>query len=218
MVMYRPVNYPEVRHMGRSSDARERIIESAFRLWFQRSYAGVGVGEICADAGVQKGSFYHFFASKTDLGVAVVDEAERRFRLEIVSSYLDDQRVPPLERLERLMEHYYTFAVANRAETGHVWGCPVGNLATELSTQDEALRERLNVFFAHWASAFTSLLDDAVVRGDLPPHDTRSAGLSLLAYLQGVTVLSKTGNDPDLIRSLGPMIVGIANAPAQVVS
>ena len=202
--------------MGRSSDARKRIIDSAFVLWFGRSYSDVGVSEICAEAGVQKGSFYHFFPSKADLAVAVVDEVERRFRTEIVAPFLNDPDVAPLERLEKLIEHHYAFAVATKAETGHVYGCPIGNLATELSTQDEALRERLNVFFADWAEAFSRLLDEAVACGDLPPHDTHSAGLSLLAYVQGMTVLVKTSNDPDLIRTIGPVIVAIASAPAAV--
>jgi TetR/AcrR family transcriptional repressor of nem operon len=202
--------------MGRTSTARERIIESAFSLWFRRSYADVGVSEICADAGVQKGSFYHYFPSKTDLAVAVVDEVELRYRSEILGGLLEDPDVPPLERLEKLVEHHYALAVNNKNETGHVWGCPIGNLAIEMSTQEEVLRERLNAFFARWAEGFAHLLDEAVVRGDLPPHDTDSAGLALLAYVQGVTLLVKTGNDPDLIRTIGPTIVAIANAPAAV--
>jgi TetR/AcrR family transcriptional repressor of nem operon len=202
--------------MGRSSTARERIVESAFSLWFRRSYADVGVSEICADADVQKGSFYHYFPSKTALAVAVVDEVEQRYRCDIVGGLLDDPDVPPLERLEKLVERNYALAVANKSETGHVWGCPIGNLAIEMSTQDEALRERLNAFFATWAEGFTHLLDEAVLRGDLPPHDTEVAGLSLLAYVQGVTLLVKTGNDPDLIRTIGPTIVAIASAPAAV--
>lgn len=202
--------------MGRTSTARERIIESAFTLWFRRSYADVGVSEICADAGVQKGSFYHYFPSKTDLAVAVVGEVEQRYARDIVAGLLEDPDVPPLERLEKLVEHHYAFAVANKDDTGHVWGCPIGNLAIEMSTQDEVLRERLSSFFARWAEGFAHLLDEAVLRGDLPPHDTEAAGLSLLAYVQGVTLLVKTGNDPDLIRTIGPAIVAIANAPAAV--
>ncbi len=204
--------------MGRTSDARSRLIESALTLWFRRSYADVGVNEICEHSGVRKGSFYHFFPSKSDLGVAVIDEVERRFRTEIVAAYLGDPGVPPLERLERLVEHNYAMAVANKEEAGHVFGCPIGNLATEMATQDDAIRERLNDFFADWAAAFTALLDEAVARGDLPPHETRTAGLSLLAYVQGVTVLAKTRNDPDLFRTIGPTIVAIANAPVAVVA
>ena len=63
--------------MGRHSDARERLIEAAGELWHTRSYADVGVSEICDHAGVQKGSFYHFFSSKRDLALAVIDERWR---------------------------------------------------------------------------------------------------------------------------------------------
>jgi TetR/AcrR family transcriptional regulator, transcriptional repressor for nem operon len=53
--------------MGRTSEARERLIGTAGDLWHRRSYTDVGVSEICETAGVQKGSFYHFFPSKQDL-------------------------------------------------------------------------------------------------------------------------------------------------------
>jgi TetR/AcrR family transcriptional regulator, transcriptional repressor for nem operon len=200
--------------MGRSSDARERLVDAAFRLWFRRSYADVGVSEICEAAGVQKGSFYHFFPSKTDLAVAVVDEVAGRFDAEIVGPYLADRTRPPLERLERLIDHHYDFALSNKEETGHVWGCPIGNLSVELSTQDDVLRARLSVFFARWAGAFTTLLDEAVAAGELPPHDTVAAGTVLLAYLQGMTVLAKAGNDPGVFRTIGPTIAAIATAQA----
>lgn len=200
--------------MGRTSDAREKLIDSAFRLWFRRSYADVGVSEICDEAGVQKGSFYHFFPSKADLAVAVVDEVARRFHRDVAGRFLDDPETPPLRRLEAMIEHNYEFARTNVEETGHVWGCPVGNLAVELATQDEALRDRLSLFFDEWAGAFARLLDEAVAAGDLPPHDTHAAGLALLAFVQGMTVLAKAGNDPDLIRAIGPAIVAIASAPA----
>jgi len=199
--------------MGRTSDAREKLIDSAFRLWFRRSYAGVGVTEICEDAGVQKGSFYHFFPSKTDLAVAVVDDVWRRFREDVEPLFHDDGGTPPLQRLERLVEHNYRFAVDNKADTGHVWGCPIGNLAVELSTQEEPLRARLSEFFADWAAVFARLLDEAVADGDLPPHDTGAAGKALLAYVQGLSVLTKTGNDPELYRTIGPTIEAIARAP-----
>ena len=52
---------------------RDRLIRTAARLFLARSYASVGVNEICAEATVQKGSFYHYFPSKSDLAVAVID-------------------------------------------------------------------------------------------------------------------------------------------------
>lgn len=62
--------------MTNGQDTRQRIITSARDLIYGRSYAGVAVAEICARAEVKKGSFYHFFPSKQDLSLAVIDELQ----------------------------------------------------------------------------------------------------------------------------------------------
>lgn len=59
--------------MPRTSDARERIVTSAARLFLERSYQAVGVDELCRAADVRKGSFYHYFPSKSELAKAVID-------------------------------------------------------------------------------------------------------------------------------------------------
>ena len=59
--------------MGRKSDAKERLIQAAMDLFYTRSYADVGVQELCKAAGVKKGSFYHFFETKQDLVLAALD-------------------------------------------------------------------------------------------------------------------------------------------------
>ena len=66
--------------MGRTSDARERLIESARELIYARGYNSVGVEEICQHAGVNKGSFYHFYASKRDLVLDVIRAEDADYR------------------------------------------------------------------------------------------------------------------------------------------
>src|SRR5262245_64796679 len=95
----RLVNYHE--EMGRTSDTRERLIESASELWHSRSYADVGVNEICEHAGARKGSFYHFFASKQDLALAVIDSFWSRAQTRFLDPALDSAR--PLEKFARLV-------------------------------------------------------------------------------------------------------------------
>jgi TetR/AcrR family transcriptional repressor of nem operon len=83
--------------MGRTSDARERLIEAMSELIWLGSYGSTSVDHICERAEVKKGSFYHFFASKTELALAVIDEASHE-----VFSTLDriySPTVPPLERI-----------------------------------------------------------------------------------------------------------------------
>ncbi|MEW8500635.1 MAG: helix-turn-helix domain-containing protein, partial [Candidatus Thiodiazotropha taylori] len=60
--------------MSIEMDTKERILATARELFHGRSYADVGIKEICSMANVQKGSFYHFFQSKQDLAMAVIDD------------------------------------------------------------------------------------------------------------------------------------------------
>src|SRR5260370_25241673 len=88
--------------MGRTSDAKYKILNAAQSLLELRGYCALGVGEICKAADVPKGSFYYFFESKEVLALAVLDEHWRVQRA-------DWERVlggdgPPLERLRQLVE------------------------------------------------------------------------------------------------------------------
>ena len=128
--------------MGRTSDARERLMRTAAELWHTRSYADVGVSEICDSAGVQKGSFYHFFPSKRDLALAVIDETWRRVGEGRAAAILTGP-LPPLERIVRYLEAGLEEQVRLKAETGAVPGCRFGNLLVETGNVDPVLRERL---------------------------------------------------------------------------
>lgn len=88
--------------MGRTSTARERLLDAAGTLMRHRGYSGLGVAEICAAAEVKKGSFYHFFDSKQDLTLQAIDaywgEQQRSWAAEL------DGSGPALDRLRRLLE------------------------------------------------------------------------------------------------------------------
>ena len=62
--------------MGRSpTNTKEKILQSANDLIWQSSYGAVSVDDICATAGVKKGSFYYYFSSKAELAITVMDES-----------------------------------------------------------------------------------------------------------------------------------------------
>jgi TetR/AcrR family transcriptional regulator, transcriptional repressor for nem operon len=197
--------------MGRSSDARDRLVESASELWYSRSYADVGVNEICGHAGVRKGSFYHFFPSKRELALAVIDERWAQAR----SQYLEPtvaSELPPLDKLVRLAEMLYEFQCSRKEASGVICGCPFGNLASEMSTQDEVLRGRLQDLFDDWLGYFEQILREAAARGDVEGLEPRRTARTLQAYVEGVMVLAKTSNDPEVISDLTPGILRLAGA------
>lgn len=202
--------------MGRQSDARERLIASAGELWHTRSYADVGVSEICEHAEVQKGSFYHFFPSKRDLALAVIDDTWQRIGLRAMVPIVTGPR-PPLERLLELFERGIEAQVELKALTGCTAGCSFGNLVVELATVDDVLRERLSQLFDDWARLIQRALDDAVAAGEMPEVDTAQAARAVLAYMQGLGVVTKAKDDPRAVADLAPLALRLLGVdPAAV--
>jgi TetR/AcrR family transcriptional repressor of nem operon len=186
--------------MGRTSDAKARLLESAMALMYARGYTAVGVQEICEHAGVNKGSFYYFFPSKRTLALEVIDAYGQRGRAMWENAMAADG--PLLERLRRVFAQAYTTHRALVEANGQMHGCPIGNLALELSCQDEEIRQRLHDTFTSWAKAVASVLHQAVAAGELPALDTSITAQTIVAYFEGVLMLAKIQNDPDVVQQL----------------
>src|SRR5215475_5437797 len=89
--------------MGRPSDAKQRLIEAAKQVVFTQSYEGVSVDELCAAAGVNKSSFYHFFYSKQELVLAAIDSQWQWFEQAVLAPTFSDH-FPPQEQLLRFFD------------------------------------------------------------------------------------------------------------------
>jgi TetR/AcrR family transcriptional repressor of nem operon len=188
--------------MGRVSDAKERIVQSAKTLIASRGYACVGVQELCEHAGVKKGSFYHFFDSKRDVVLAVIERYGEWFD-EVLRDALAPDVAPPA-RIDRLLETLYRLHRSRAKDCGQAEGCMVGNLAAELSTHDETVRKRLQATFERWAGAIEATLREAAEAGQLQSVDPATTALALVGYIEGATMLAKTCNDAAVLRRLKP--------------
>jgi TetR/AcrR family transcriptional regulator, transcriptional repressor for nem operon len=189
--------------MGRTSDARQKILEVAQRLIEQRGYSSLGVAEICTAAGVPKGSFYYFFESKAALAHAVLDEqwqGQRRQWEEILAGGED-----PLIRLRRLIESVEEMLRTGRANCGTITGCMFGNLTLELSNQAESIRVRLQEIFDVQVQMVRKVIDEALERGQARVADSEEAARALVAQLEGQAMFAK------LYNSVGRMDAMFAN-------
>ncbi|QLL05288.1 TetR/AcrR family transcriptional regulator [Mycobacterium vicinigordonae] len=174
--------------MPRTSDARDRIVSTAARLFLQRSYHDVGVEELCTAADVRKGSFYHYFSSKADLAKAVVDLHMRVFETRLAGA----QCTTPAERLLAIPDAIGDIQSALHTQFGRFVGCPFGNLAAELSTTDEDVRTYLAERLAGLENGLAQVCRDAadanVLRDEVDPDRLAHA---LLAHYQGLILLAK---------------------------
>ena len=189
--------------METNTDTQQRILDSARELIYSRSYADVGVAAICEHAGVKKGSFYHFFPSKRDLTLSMLDAVYLDLKETLVmKAFAED--IPPLARLDRFGQLAYEFQQQIHQTTGVVLGCPFGNLSNELATQDETIRIRIEQIFTNLQVMMRKVLRDAVDAGEVTNINIEATAQAMLAYFEGVMLMAKSQNNPEIINQLMP--------------
>jgi TetR/AcrR family transcriptional regulator, transcriptional repressor for nem operon len=181
---------------------RERLLQAAFREVYLLGFRGASLDAIPAAAGVTKGALYHHFGSKEALGYAIVEE--------IIGPDNRGQWLRPLENcedpIEVLIGVVQELSVEPEAVRG---GCPLMNLAQEMSPLDAGFRQRLASIFQNWqdgvAAAFKRGQKHAKVRRDLDPD--QAAGL-LIAMVEGYGALAKNAQDARVMKEGIRNIVG----------
>jgi len=194
--------------MTPQTGSRQRILDTASELFHTRSYDAVGIALVCDQAKVSKGSFFHFFGSKRDLALAVMDQFQERIDETLVAKAFSS-KLPPMERLDRFVKELYAFQKGQTDKFGHMPGCPFGNLAMEQATQDEVLRKKVDGCLRSLAHHIRVAISEAVRSETFPPVDEAATAEAMLGYLEGIQLLAKARNDPGLIRRLGPAVNSI---------
>lgn len=189
--------------MGRPSDAKDRILEHAGQLFHEKGFHAVGISDICSAADVNKGSFYHFFPSKQQLALDVVDEVWHRVRGDLEQQLLTDK--PPRRRLRAYFDGLYASQVSGCSAHGKQLGCPLANLGVEMATQDPVLRERILSAFDSQITYFERLVRDAQQLGEIASDVApRQAAEAVLAFVEGKIMLAKLRDDTETLKDLLP--------------
>jgi AcrR family transcriptional regulator len=181
---------------------RERLLQGAFREVYRWGFQTVDLDTILASTGVTKGALYHHFESKEALGYAVVEE--------VIAPGLRDAWLRPLERGEDPIDALIGILRGTSASPTILRsGCPMNNLAIEMSALDEGFRKRLAKLFREWQEGIAAALQQGqiqgLVRDDVEPDGT--AGF-LIAMYEGYVLLAKNSRDPKVWEAGIRNIVG----------
>src|SRR5580692_11446912 len=170
---------------------RRRLLQAAFREVYRYGFQSAGIDTILATTNVTKGALYYHFKSKEALGYAIIEE--------IIAKLTRDRWMLPLQRskdkdpIDTLIG--IVRAIPHRPrDVRH--GCPLVNLAQEMSQLDEQFRKRLERIFHAWQEGIAMALrtgqSQRTVRRDLVPEQTASF---LIAMVEGYEVLAKNAQD-----------------------
>jgi AcrR family transcriptional regulator len=158
---------------------RERIVDAGLYLFWLQGYAATGMAEILARAEANAGSFYHFFKTKEELLLAVLELYIQSLEPVVVQPVLG-VIADPVERVFGILEVYRK----NLLATGCTYGCPIGRLALEIPEEQFRVHKRLADNFDGWTAAIEKCLGDARERF---PQGTNLATLSkfVLTVMEG---------------------------------
>ena len=170
---------------------RERLLQAAFQEVYRSGFQSAGLDTILAASGVTKGALYYHFGSKEALGYAIIEE--------IVAKLTSDRWMLPLQQskdkdpIDALIG--IVQAIPHRPSDVKC-GCPLVNLAQEMSQLDEQFRKRLERIFRAWQKGIAATLrrgqSQRTVRRDLVPEEAASF---LIAMVEGYEVLAKNAQD-----------------------
>src|SRR5215469_6713500 len=168
---------------------RERLLQAGFREVYRTGFQSASIDTILAATNVTKGALYYHFVNKEDLGHAIVEE--------IVAKLPQDNWLRPLERGKNPIDALIGIVQATSVRPKDVkGGCPLVNLAEEMSPLDEQFRKRLEKIFQAWQDGIAEALrrgqSQGTVRRDLDPEETASF---LIAMYEGYVLLAKNAQD-----------------------
>ena len=196
--------------MPRVSDMKERLLDAAMDLIWENSYGATSVDAICDRAGAKKGSFYYFFKSKSELAAAALEDCWNKKRAEMDSIF--SPTVPPLERFDR----YFDFVHARLAEVqkkcGSILGCPFISVGSEVSTQDQIVRETIDRIMDRKVNYFVSAVRDAAAEGLIDAPDPVAKARALFSCYQGMMAQARIQNDIALLRGFKEVAMEVLGA------
>lgn len=189
---------------------KERLTDAATDLIWENSYGTTSVDAICERAGAKKGSFYYFFKSKSELAAAALqaDWNKKRAHMDSVFS----PTVPPLERFERYFECVYESLAERQKQCGSILGCPMLSIGSEVSTQDQAVRETVERILATKRNYFVSAIRDAHAQGLIKVPNPEAKADALFACYHGTLAHARIQNDLEAVRNFNHVAMDILGA------
>lgn len=174
---------------------RERIVDAAERLFYERGYSSTSFAHVAEASGIPKGNFYFYFQDKRSIFAAVVERrvAALRSLCESLAAAHDE----PRERLCGFVDHLVT-----RRDEVASYGCPVGSLTAEVGKwRDEHLEiatRLFDVLLPFLRAQFRAL--------GAKPKPAEQLAVELLCRTQGINTLAQAYRNPTLVRVQGERV------------
>lgn len=173
------------------TQTRKEILEMAALLIHQHGYKGMRVDEVVEKTGLTKGAIYYHFPNKQALGYAVVDDVLRKE----FNTFWKQALEKPGNSIEVLAASFENMG-KDLEQCDLEVGCPLTNIGSEMSFEDEGFRIRINRVFDDWTDGIVSLLTDGIEKGEVKPDiNPKQTAQFIVSSFQGIQCCAKQSKD-----------------------
>ena len=184
------------------SSKKQEIIRIAREVIHSKGYQATSVSDIMTATNIGKGQFYHYFQSKHDLGLAVVEDLVNDWEGQLIIGILNTSD-DPVTKLNRMLE----WAETSHAEMEIKYGCAMGNLAIEMSAQDEEFRVKIKEFFIHWVNSVADILTEMIKNHQLDESiNPKKNAESIVAMIEGGILLMVSRQNIQVLQDIFEVI------------
>ena len=192
------------------SESRDRLVHAATELFLGGSFHNVGIAEICDAAKINKGTFYHFFPSKIDLLLEVIEGyvtgIAQRYNAIAAS---DDS---PARKLRNVFLVPQNQNESWKAIHGVASGCFLGNIILELAATEPVVREKSKWAIGQWSLALQPIVGEFLAAEKIRNLDAPAAADVIIGIVQGAHVLAKVKNDPSVFGIYAQLAIEMLRA------
>lgn len=169
-------------------DTRTRLLEAGMAIMLEKGYNATGIMEVLQAVGVPKGSFYHYFASKEDFGLEIINYFDEIYSARLAECF-DNASLSPLQKLR----HYCEDSRRRLEESECKKGCLIGKLSQEMAEQSEVFRKRLEVVQYKTRERFGLCIQEGQKQGEISnKHDAFELAEFFLCGWEGAVSRAKT--------------------------
>ena len=184
---------------SRGEDTRQELVQAAFDEIHKVGFQAASIRKILKNISITKGALYHHFENKLELGYAVMDE--------VILSFFQQMWLDPLKKTDdpiTTIQNILLTSVINMTEEDASLGCPLNNLAQEMSPVDEGFRIRTVAIYDEWRHELEEALERGKVAGNVRPDaNARQLAILLVATLEGCMGLAKSTQSLELLMECG---------------
>ena len=183
---------------------RQRILEAAFHEMHRHGYQGMRLDDVLAAAGITKGGLYHHFSSKKALASAVIDQLIRTQVETLWLRPLQDTE-HPLRALIGIIRKQDDLSNEDIISLG----CPLNNLAQEMSPLDEDFRRQIGDIYQLWSTTMTRALEHGKQRGSIRDDvDAQDTAMFILAAMEGCIGMAKNAQSREVLNRCSAGLIG----------